>query len=70
MVLIVMVALLMLSLWTAFASSKRSRLLYTTTSAASVDDTYSQPIKYRWTHPTLHVAVPALIGIMAGEQNE
>ena len=44
--------------------------LYTTTTAASVDDADSQPIKYRWTRPTLDIAVPALIGMMAGEQGE
>lgn len=52
------------------SSRARSRPLYTTTTAASVDDADSQPIKYRWTRPTLDIAVPALIGMMAGEQGE
>jgi MATE family multidrug resistance protein len=47
------------------SSRARSRPLYTTTTAASVDDADSQPIKYRWTRPTLDIAVPALIGMMA-----
>lgn len=48
--------------------STQTRLYNTATTASSTeDDGDLSSLKYQWTRPTLDIAVPALIGMMAGE---
>lgn len=46
------------------ARQRSSPPLHASTTAVSDDN--DEPIRYNWTRPTLDIAVPALIGMMAG----